>query len=160
MTAMFRQLLRDGQLLEKDEPKFGTAAESAQIWFTYTKLLDSSKPLPTSLHAVSLSWMLEPSEVELPSNLNKLEWEVLGLFKYSQLAFPSDELDLWTLPPEFYRSLGGSRSLGMGRSRSSIATVLGRLVHMGGDWRNIRLYPLGLSFRTYSMQSLTKLDPV
>ena len=144
MTAMFRQLLGDGQLLERDEPKFGTAVERAhKSGFIYAKLLDSSKPgfvLPTPLHAVSLSWMLEPSEVELPSDLNKLVWEVLGLFKYSRLAFPirrARPVDSTDQPPEaqyqdeFYRSLHeftkGSILVSPEFASASGASVAGRI---------------------------------
>jgi hypothetical protein len=89
MTAMFRRLLRDGQLLELES--FGTAVERAhKCGFIYAKQIDSSPGfvLPTLLHAVSLSWMLVPSEVDLPLDLNELVWKVVGLFKYSQLALP------------------------------------------------------------------------
>jgi len=115
MTAMFRRLLRDGQLLERDE--FGTAVERAhKCGFIYARQLDSSPGfvLPTPLHAVSLSWMLVPSEVDLPSDLNELVWKVVGLFKYSQLALPirragpvntSDKPREAQYQDEFYRAL-------------------------------------------------------
>jgi len=87
MTAMFRQLLRDGEFPEKDGPEFGDAVERAhKCGFIYAK--ESGFVLPTPLHAVSLSWMLVPSDVDLPSDLNTLVWEVIGRFKYSQLALP------------------------------------------------------------------------
>jgi hypothetical protein len=36
----------------------------------------------------SCSWILVPAQVDLPSDLNMLVWEVVGRFKYSQLTLP------------------------------------------------------------------------
>lgn len=58
--------------------------------------------------------MLEPAQVDLPSDLTTLVWEVLGRFKYSQWTLPIRRAGLETTsdsPPEahyqdeFYRAL-------------------------------------------------------
>jgi hypothetical protein len=118
MTAMFRRLLRDGQLLEDDTPEFGSAVERAhKRGYIYAKLLRGNKigfVLPTPLHAVGLSWILVPAQVDLPSDLTTLVWEVVGHFKYSQLALPLRRAGPETTPDlspeaqyadEFYRAL-------------------------------------------------------
>ncbi len=118
MAAMFRQLLRDGELLD-DESRFGDAVERAhKSGYIYAKLLAPSQKkgfvIPTPLHTVALSWILVPGQVDLPSDLNMLVWEVVGRFKYSQLTLPIRRAGPETpsdLPPEaqyqdeFYRAL-------------------------------------------------------
>jgi hypothetical protein len=87
---MFRQLLRDGQLREKEEPKFGTAVERAHK----SDFITSSCSIPPnqavchkhlSMRCDPVSLLLIPPDVDLPSELSELVWEVLGLFKHSQL---------------------------------------------------------------------------
>jgi len=119
MTAMFRLLLRDGQISEDDHPKFRDAIQKAhKLGYIYAKELSPVKQgfvLPTPMHTAALSWVLIPSEVKLPSNLLDLVFEVVGRFKYSQLMQPlrraGDNAGATSGPPEaqyqdeFYRAL-------------------------------------------------------
>lgn len=120
MSAMFRLLLRDGQLFEQDHPKFRDAMQRAhKLGYIYAQASSPSKRgfvLPTPLHTASLSWMLVPSQIDLPEDLMGLVLKVVGRFKYSQLTLPvrragdSDTLGT-SRPPEvqyqdeFYRAL-------------------------------------------------------
>ena len=119
MTAMFRLLLRDGQIFEDDHPEFGDAIQKAhKKGYIYAKELSQVKRgfvLPTPIHTTALSWVLIPSEVNLPSNLLDLVLEVVGRFKYSQLTHPlrraGGDANATSGPPEaqyqdeFYRAL-------------------------------------------------------
>lgn len=61
-----------------------------QWGYIYAERLTPSRRsyvLPTPLHTVALS-ILVSGQVGLPSDLNKLVWEVVGRFKPSQLSFP------------------------------------------------------------------------
>ena len=92
MAAMFRLLLRDGQIFEEDHPNFDDAIQRAhKLGYIYAKELSPVKRgfvFPTPLHTAALSWVLVPSEVNLPSNLLDLVSEVVAHFKYSQLTHP------------------------------------------------------------------------
>jgi hypothetical protein len=118
MMAMFRLPLRDGHIFE-NHPKFGDAINKAhKLGYIYAKIFSPSEQgfvLPTPLHTASLSWMLVPSQIDLPCDLIELVLKVITRFKYSQLTLPirragDDAVGISVAPEaqyqdEFYRAL-------------------------------------------------------
>ena len=92
MAAMFRLLLRDGQISEGGHPNFDHTIQRAhKLGCIYAKEFSSFEEgfvFPTPLHTAALSWVLVPlpSEANLPSKLLDLVSDVVARFNYSQLT--------------------------------------------------------------------------